>query len=41
MFGWAVTTPMRRQIQGRTRTCTYHGVRNVSFSENFANVLNE
>ena len=25
----------------RTRTCTYQGVRNVSISENFANVLNE
>ena len=24
-----------------TRTCTYQGVRNVSISENFANVLNE
>ena len=25
----------------RTRTCAYQGVRNVSFSENIANVLNE
>ena len=25
----------------RTRTCAYQGVRNVSFSENFAYVLNE
>ena len=25
----------------RTRTCVYQGVRNVSFSENFAYVLNE
>ena len=25
----------------RTRTSAYQGVRNVSFSENFANVLNE
>ena len=25
----------------RTRTCTYQGVRNVSFSENFAYVVNE
>ena len=25
----------------RTRTCTYQGVRNVSFSENFGNVINE
>ena len=25
----------------RTRTCAYQGVRNVSFSENFANVTNE
>ena len=25
----------------RTRTCAYQGVRNVSFSENFADVLNE
>ena len=24
----------------RTRTCAYQGVRNVSFSENFAYVLN-
>ena len=24
-----------------TRACAYRGVRNVSFSENFANVLNE
>ena len=25
----------------RTRTCVYQGVRNVNFSENFANILNE
>ena len=25
----------------RTRTCTYKGVRNVTFLENFADVLNE
>ena len=25
----------------RTRTCANQGLRNVSFSENFANVLNE
>ena len=25
----------------RTRMCAYQGVRNVSFSENFAHVLNE
>ena len=25
----------------RTRTCTYQSVRNISFSENFANVLDE
>ena len=25
----------------RTRTCAYRGVSNVSFPENFANVLNE
>ena len=25
----------------RTRACAYHGVRNFSFSENFAYVLNE
>ena len=25
----------------RIRTCAYQGVRNISFSENFANVLNE
>ena len=24
-----------------TQTCTYQGVKNVSFSENFANILNE
>ena len=30
---------MRRQFPGRT--CTYHGVRNVSFSGNFTNELNE
>ena len=24
-----------------TRTCAYQGVRNVSFSENFANVIDE
>ena len=24
----------------RTRTCAYQGIRNVGFSENFANVLN-
>ena len=24
----------------RTRTCTYQGIKNVSFSEDFANVLN-
>ena len=25
----------------RTRTCAYQGLKNGSFSENFANVLNE
>ena len=25
----------------RLRTCAYEGVRNVGFSENFSNVLNE
>ena len=46
-FCWSLTTPlhamskMKLFAETNLRTCAYQGVRNSSFSENFAYVLNE